>query len=682
MTLLDKYFSLDLTDSPYKNSISHLEDMLSLIKLYLACFELLSAKNEIHSELPGFITLAWKHILSREEASEKAHVHLPLIDLSKTLRLSFYEYLCLLLAVSPELDEGLCKTYTQLCGFAFPTFHLGMCLYGMTEPITKQIFMDSDLTKSPLKYVLFHEDECFDNKPLMRHPLCIQKTVMLHLTGTLSLDDDYCTFFDAHCNLELAPIHTYIEDHLSQHLSTALAPCTDALRHAVILTGIHGVGKKTIIKSVCKKLSLHCIFVKVSQLRHLTKQEQSSFASHLAFKLLLSESVLCLDACNEKENTAIYEHILTEITPLVHTVFLCFEKPLEAPFHCNDFHTLDIPVTAEHLKDRIVAWSYMAQKYHLSIAPKLFASKYDLTIGQLEKVIKNCILLCQYNGDTEISEKHLVKAILATNKMSSNTYLVKHKFTFKDLVLDDKTLSALQRICSHVKYRYTVLEDWNFSDKLAYGKGLSMLFYGAPGTGKTMCASVLANEWGLDLIKVDLSQVVDKYIGETEKRLDAIFTSAKQNNCVLFFDEADALFSKRTDINSSNDKYANIEVSHLLQKIELYDGIVILATNLVQNFDDAFKRRIHFMLRFNMPTPDIRKELWVKAFPTTAPLGEDIDFDLLAARFELSPSIIKSTALYSAFLAADAGTNISMQNILEGIRYEYEKTGKIMPFSI
>jgi len=675
---LSDYFHLDLKNISYSHVTEHLQDVLALVKVYIQVFNTLpETSSEAATLLTDVIEAAWLHIASREDVCLE-QIQLPLVTLRDTLHLSFYEYLCLLLAMSIELDEELCKTFTTLCGSPYPTFHLGMCLYGMTETVEEDIFQSADLTHSALKYVLYTQDMHSNNQPLMRHPLCIKKNTMLYVADSLVINDDYCKQFLGDELLSLAPLHTETITHLNTHLTHCLNNTLN-FQQAILLQGPVGVGKKTVVKQICSSHHVNCIFLDVKSLASLDQSALEHYITDLSFKLFLGNSFLCLDHCSDKDSANLYQIFLAKLDPIVKIVFLCFDTPLSTPIHWGDFSLLKLELNTSQLSDKIIIWSYMKARYHLDIDPKICASKYDATIGKLETILKNCQLIAHYEGCTTITEKHLIKSILSTNTVTSNTYLVKHNYTFDDLVLEDKTMETLNRICNYVKYRYTVFEEWGYSKKLAYGQGLSMLFYGAPGTGKTMCASVLANDWGLDLVKVDLSKVIDKYIGETEKRLDEIFTSAKENNCVLFFDEADALFSKRTEISSSNDKYANIEVSHLLQKMELYDGIVILATNLVQNFDDAFKRRINFMLRFNLPTADIRKELWVKAFPPEAPLCDDIDFDLLGEKYELSPSVIKSIALYAAFLASSSKEIINMAHILEGIKYEYEKNNRILP---
>ena len=191
-----------------------------------------------------------------------------------------------------------------------------------------------------------------------------------------------------------------------------------------------------------------------------------------------------------------------------------------------------------------------------------------------------------------------------------------------------------------------------------------------------MTAEVLAADLGLDLYRIDLSSVVSKYIGETEKNLERIFTAATAGNVVLFFDEADALFGKRSEVGDAHDRYANIEVSYLLQRLEHYDGLVILATNLRKNMDDAFLRRIDVAIEFDLPEPEQRRTIWEKVFPATAPIG-DIDFDFLADRFDVSGGNISNAALAAAFLAADQGEPIGMEHVMLGLKREFQKLGRL-----
>jgi len=207
---------------------------------------------------------------------------------------------------------------------------------------------------------------------------------------------------------------------------------------------------------------------------------------------------------------------------------------------------------------------------------------------------------------------------------------------------------------------------------------VTMLFSGPPGTGKTMGAEVISRELGLDMYKIDLSTVVSKYIGETEKNLERIFKEAETSNAILFFDEADSLFGKRSEVRDSHDRYANIEIAYLLQRMEAYDGVTILATNLRANLDEAFTRRLQFAVDFPFPEEDYRLRIWQALFPPDVPRSPEIDFGLLAHRFRLAGGNIKNIIVSAAYLAASDGGLVRMRHLLHGTRRELRKMGKLV----
>jgi AAA+ superfamily predicted ATPase len=250
------------------------------------------------------------------------------------------------------------------------------------------------------------------------------------------------------------------------------------------------------------------------------------------------------------------------------------------------------------------------------------------------------------------------------------------KYAWDDIVLPADQLQQLREICEQAQYRETVFGAWGFGRKLSLGKGLNVLFSGPPGTGKTMAAEVIASELKLDLYKIDLSQIVSKYIGETEKNLDRVFTAAEHSNAILFFDEADALFGKRSEVKDSHDRYANIEIGYLLQKMEEYEGIAILATNVKQHIDEAFVRRIQAIVEFPFPNEVERGRVWQVIFPREAPIQADVDFPALARSVRLASGNIRSIARASAFYAAADGGVISMAHVLKASRREYQKLGR------
>jgi hypothetical protein len=255
---------------------------------------------------------------------------------------------------------------------------------------------------------------------------------------------------------------------------------------------------------------------------------------------------------------------------------------------------------------------------------------------------------------------------------------VRPKCHLGDLVLPDDAIAQLQEVCNQVRQRHVVYDRWGFDRKLSLGKGVNVLFSGPPGVGKTMAAEAFANELGLDLFKVDLSQIVNKYIGETEKNLNRVFEEARASNVILFFDEADALFGKRSEVRDSHDRYANIEIAYLLQKMEEYEGLSVLATNLKQNLDEAFTRRLSFIIDFPFPDEESRFRIWSAIWPEDVPVG-DVDFGYMARTFRLSGGSIKNVAVAAAFLAAESGESVQTGHLVRATRREFQKMGKTVP---
>ncbi len=266
----------------------------------------------------------------------------------------------------------------------------------------------------------------------------------------------------------------------------------------------------------------------------------------------------------------------------------------------------------------------------------------------------------------------------STNQLGNMASLINAVFTWDDLVIGNEQKRQMQMICNQVRYRSIVNEDWGFRKKSPYGRGLCALFYGSPGTGKTMAVQVMANELGLDLYRIDLSQLTSKYIGETQKNISTLFEKAKNINAMLFFDEADSMFAKRSEVRDSNDRYANADTAFLLQKLEDFEGIAILATNYVNNIDDAFKRRIKFMINFVFPTAEVRLRLWKSILPPGARVDEPLDWEFFAERFELSGSNIKEILTNAAYLAASEGVGLKNKHLIEAVKLNFSKYGKIL----
>ena len=321
---------------------------------------------------------------------------------------------------------------------------------------------------------------------------------------------------------------------------------------------------------------------------------------------------------------------------------------------------------------RRAAWRRALGETGLEVAPDVteaLAARFELTPAQVAGAVR-----AARGGDRE--------SLFAAARMQAGRRLAEHGrrvepvFAWDDLVLPADGKRQLRELCRRVEHRRRVLEDWGFGARLALGSGVAALFSGPSGTGKTMAAQVVAGALGLDLYRIDLSQVVSKYIGETEKNLASVFDQAEASNAILLFDEADALFGKRSEVKDAHDRYANIEVGFLLARMEDFRGVTILATNLRQNMDDAFVRRLAFHVHFPLPGERERARIWRVVLPPALPVDGDVDLDFLARRFAVSGGNIRNAALAAAFLAADEDAPVGMRHLVHGVRREFQKMGK------
>jgi hypothetical protein len=307
------------------------------------------------------------------------------------------------------------------------------------------------------------------------------------------------------------------------------------------------------------------------------------------------------------------------------------------------------------------------------------AARYRLTPGQIDDAVTMAVAASADDPKGPTGERVAAAARAQSGAdLASLARRVEPVHRWAELVLPEDSVAQLRELCDRVAGRHVVLDEWGFGERLSLGRGVNALFAGPSGTGKTMAADIVAGELGLDLFKVDLAGVVSKYIGETEKNLDRIFRAAEGASAILFFDEADALFGRRSEVRDSHDRYANVEVSYLLQKMEEHDGVAILATNLRQNLDESFVRRLTFTVHFPFPDEADRRRIWTGIWPSAVPLGSDVDLDVLAARFKLSGGNIRNVALHAAYLAASDGETVEMPHLLRAVRREYQKLGKAL----
>ncbi|HWC87725.1 MAG TPA: ATP-binding protein [Solirubrobacteraceae bacterium] len=331
-------------------------------------------------------------------------------------------------------------------------------------------------------------------------------------------------------------------------------------------------------------------------------------------------------------------------------------------------------VTALSSSERRAAW--VAQLPGADVGE--VAVKFRLSVAQIEQAAEIARARARVRGAVEATGADLDHAARTASRHGLEGLAGRVEVgdsTWEDLIVPDRAARALRMIPSFLRYRDRVL-DWGYGAEAGMTPGMTVLFAGESGTGKTMASRVVARDLGLDLFRIDLATVVSKFIGETEKQLDRVFAGAEGSNAILLFDEADALFGKRSEVHDAHDRYANVEVAYLLQRIERYEGAVILTSNLRHNIDAAFLRRLDLVVEFPFPEEEERRRLWRRLLPARAPLA-DIDVDFLATRFKLSGGSIRNVSFAAALLAAGDGGRVTMEHLARGIALEYEKLGRL-----
>lgn len=450
----------------------------------------------------------------------------------------------------------------------------------------------------------------------------------------------------------------------------------------VQLIGERGAGKRYLISSVGQELGVPVLAVDV---RLLADSGEAGKCSDILVLLAAMEDAIVYLHQFPEEGEEHLEEIRMLLAAFSRERRLCFAG-VEARLPERIESAVDGPVYRITLPsvsslDQQLLWRAAAAENGARLAPDLdlgqIVSKYAMNPGRIYAAMTNATLSAEEGRAIGVSLLEEQIRRVCSVEFGENATKLSSPFTWKDLMVGSTSEHMLRLAVDRIRCRAAVLEGFGFSRKLPYGRGVAIALYGPPGTGKTMAAQVLANELGLDIYRVDLSQVSSKYIGETEKNLGSIFSAAKRSNAVLFFDEADSLFSKRTEIASSNDKYANAETSYLLQKIEEYDGVSVLATNNMQNFDAAFKRRMTYIIPLEAPDAETRRRLWENVFPAGVPLDKRIDFGLLASCAELSGAQIKAVALACSYQAAANERSIVYQDFIEMIDLECAKTGTL-----
>jgi len=597
----------------------------------------------------GDIEGAEEHLRQAAEALEAPSA---LDRLAGAFRLSPFERDILLLCAAMELDG----TFSSAIASAANDPQRGAPTFGVALAMLPRAHWSALGPYAPLRRWLLVE---LDRGPLTSSPLRISERVLHYLTGISHLDERWSALVTpAAAPGELPPSHRELRDRIVQALSVLQAAGEPLL---VELTGNDSSGKKDVAVSTAAAAGLHPYIVNAGDLPS-TAADRELLVRLWERESILSGAALFIDA--EDLHGEGRRNVAAFVDRLRTLVFIGTREPLQLPL----VRPLRFEVSKPTYDEQRTLWrnSLGSRASRLDGALDRLPSQFDLSA----RSIALAAAITPEIDDGALSLWDQCRRAARPRMQDLARRIVPHA-RWSDLVLPARQLTMLREIVAHVRQRPTVYEQWGFGAESTRGLGISALFAGVSGTGKTMAAEVLANELRLDLYQIDLSAVVSKYIGETEENLRRVFDAAEEGGALLLFDEADALFGKRTEVKDSHDRYANIEVGYLLQRMESYRGVAVLTSNLKGALDTAFLRRLRFIVDFPFPDAAQRAEIWRQVFPAKAPVA-DLDPAKLA-RLNASGGTIRNVALHAAFLAAEAGQAVGMAHVLAAARTEYGK---------
>ncbi|MEH2352902.1 ATP-binding protein [Nostoc sp.] len=593
-----------------------------------------------------------------------------LILLSQKLGLSDFEQEILLLCVAMELEPGMAR----LCAKAqdnvhqpYPTFALALSLFD--EPA-----WDALSWESPLRYWRLIEIHQSGVQPLTSSGLRVDERVLNYIKGLNSLDDRLASLVmpleTEEWDVKLPPSQNVVVETIIQQLRQTQR---EQRLPVIQLVGADSLSKQLIAQQVAAQLDRYVYRLSV-ELLPTQAGELETVARLWHRESLLLPLALYLDAQELEDKPTREGQALPLHRFMTRSGGLIFLSTREIRQNLGQ-STIVVDVEKPTPTEQKATWSE-ALGTVADISPRLLTGQFNLNLVTIEQIAQQVLAETPnpsiQNPKSKIQNR-LWSACLGNTRPQLDTLAQRLdlKATWDDIVLAPEETNLLHQIADQIRQRSQVYQNWGFDKRMNRGMGISALFAGESGTGKTMAAEVIANDLQLNLYRIDLSAVVNKYIGETEKNLRRLFDAAEDGGAILFFDEADALFGKRSEVRDSHDRHANIEVNYLLQRLEAYRGLAILATNLKSSLDHAFMRRLRFIVNFSFPGVAERQVMWEKVFPPETPT-EDLDFRRLA-RLNLTGASIHNVALNAAFLAAQAGTPVTIALVLAAVRTEFRK---------
>lgn len=611
-------------------------------------------------------------------------------NLSDRLQLSEFEIEIVLLALAAEIDRKYARVFAFLNNDMtrkHPSIGLAIDVFGRDRYVGESWLAFAEYSK--LKQFALVEI-LQDDGPRANWLFRLTEGGLLRLLGLDASFQDLIPFSLEYPSTEVQEGFHWLPDSRS---------------NCLIVTGLSGSDKSRAIESLARSRAIPYVSLDLSRLAEAPAETVTRVCRGLLRDCCLQPSLIHLQLSSESQLSSLlrqplrpyasqeptgpvavgntnpmreFRRLLTRLPRdaiVVVETDVPFDSAVDIACSQSEFHVVEFPIPSQNRRETY--WTSVLRTVdpdNEDLAEPLSRS-FRLSRSQIEIAAHQA-----RHGNGGADAYWSAAASIASSGLSGIADRITPKAEWKDLVLDQTELVQLDDLVRRVRHREVVVREWGFDRRLSYGTGVNALFAGPPGTGKTMAAEVIASELRVPLFRVDCASVISKYIGETEKNLERIFNAAKRCDVVLFFDEADALFGKRTQVNDAHDRYANIETSYLLQRIERHEGIVVLATNLLTNIDNAFIRRLTQIVHFKAPDVEARERIWKKIWPAELPLSADLNDQIpnIARRFDLNGGAIKNAALTAAYLAADSKDSrvVQVDHVVSAIAQEYRKLGR------
>ncbi|MCA9523780.1 MAG: AAA family ATPase [Myxococcales bacterium] len=634
-------------------------------------------------------------IQERVEVSSLEGVLLPLEELRASFQLSNDGLNLLIAALAPEFEAAFTRAYTHAwCDFTQKRTTVGFLLelLGRYPEDRDRIRGALDEVEPLVRYRLieFRNPSVWgDSAPLIHRYVKVADRIVKYLRGQVEPPPtEYGSFARLRWpqrTIESVLVPEATKQQLRHLLTSGYRSKKRALR--IFFYGPQGCGKKSLAEAFAGEMSRPVLLLDLQQVPLSPEAYYLSLVSILREAQLHGADIYVDHGevwREEKDHELVIRLFSEALQWYPGTVYFSADQAL--PWlnkHLSDFVSVQVPYPTSEVQREL--WLRFLPP-DLPLAGGLdvdeIVKRYSLAGGGIRQSVHEVVerLRLRDRKDHKIYRDELYTSIRNNLKhqLGDLAIAISNAYDWTDLILPDETKEKLEGILNYFRHQAMIMRDWGFGGKLLYGKGLSALFSGPSGTGKSMAAAIIARKLGMEMFQIDLSRVVNKYIGETEKNLGKIFDEASRGQAVLLFDEADSLFSKRTEVKSSTDRYANLEVNYLLQRMEHFEGISILTTNLESALDEAFTRRIRFRIKFPFPDAEQRALLWKSMVPPEAPVDSSLDLDWIAKDYDMAGGNIKKALVRAAILAAERGVGLSYGIIKEAADKEFTEMGKVV----